>query len=179
MVEDMMLSPMCILCGAPHPLTSYTTQMITDGHRCCMMICIYHHISAWCYMLRKATCAWNLDPRSVPALAAQPAKQLQFQESWKGPDWSMRRGHLQASWDIMSQTRTRSVQIDIWYQLILHTPISKPPKWSVLSFSQKEPLKSCISMVFQCFPWVWHEQLQDNVQSCTIIFLLQERNKMI
>ena len=31
MVEDMMLSPMCMPCGAPHPLTPHTTQMFTDA----------------------------------------------------------------------------------------------------------------------------------------------------
>ena len=72
MVEDMMLSPMCMPCGAPHPLTSRTTQMITDDHTCCMML----HAKV---MLTKLLVPGNSTLARVQhCLAAQPAEQLQY-----------------------------------------------------------------------------------------------------
>ena len=116
-VEDVMLSPMCMPCGAPHPLTSTL-------HRCSQML----HV-ATCYTKLLVPGTSTL-ARSQHCLAAQPAEQLQYRnpmESWKVPDWSMRRGsHLQASW---------ARQEDELFQLISILSIdicalrSQSPKW--------------------------------------------------
>ena len=164
MVEDMMLSPMCMPCGAPHPLTSHTTQMFTDA--------------ACCYMLHKATCAWNLDPCSVPALfGCAASRATSIQESYgilEGSRLINETGQPFAS--IMSQTGTRSVPIDIniinWY---LRTQFSKSEMVETCMVSTFLELdRNPEVMHFHGFRRVEHEKLQDMSNE----ILLQERNKM-
>lgn len=96
--------------------TSLDIPHYTDVHRCCMLL--------------HATQSYLCLARSQHCLAAQPAEQLQYRnpmESWKVPDWSMRRGsHLQASWARQGRDLFQLISI---LSIDICALRSQSPKW--------------------------------------------------